>query len=320
LLATYENYAPHRLPCFVLMGNFSSTPHHDLGPLLDELASLIYQFESLAQHAHFVLIPGPHDVTGGGQVLPLPALRYSWLSSSSSSSSQHPTTRRRPKLNVHSASNPCRIYWQDQEMVVFRYDLLHLLQHHQIMILPHAATATAVPTTTSKSSHGDKEGTHGSGTSSSENDDEGADTKTNADITHDYRQVHCQAISTILDQGYLVPVAGVPIIWNQSHTLSLYPLPTALVLGGDAATHQAAFYEVYGGVHVLHPGSFGGNHGNHGGSYATYTPSRRTTHPEQNQFDKDNNDDDDDSMEEDKGLPVVEFGCMGDSTSNNAVS
>jgi DNA polymerase epsilon subunit 2 len=221
LFATYDKYAPDRLPLFVLMGNFSSTPQShpsQLTPLLDELATLIGCFANLRAHAHFCLVPGPHD--GVGYVLPLPALRK---------------THALDKIaHVHLASNPCRIQWRDQDIVVFRYDLLHLFQHHQIR-LPGTDRAAS-----------DDDDQHG-------------------------RQPHCRLLKTILDQGHVTPVAGVPIFWNLDHALSLYPLPTALILGGDTATQKDAFHEVYGGVHVLHPGAWDD------GSYAVYTPGRPET-------------------------------------------
>jgi DNA polymerase epsilon subunit 2 len=64
---------------------------------------------------------------------------------------------------------------------------------------------------------------------------------------------HLRLIKTLLDQGHLLPLSGAPIYWNYDHALRLYPLPETLILG---SSDSDAFYEVYGGVDVLHPGSF----------------------------------------------------------------
>lgn len=236
ILAGYENYSVDRLPCFVLCGNFSSTS--EPAPL-EELFRTIAQFSHLAQHAHFVLVGGPRDAGGvdaGPLVLPWPA-----VSASVPSSLAH----------VHLTSNPARLQWHDQEVVVFRYDVLHLLQRQQIR-LPMVGE---------------------------DNIDEARE---------HHRQAHCRLVKTLLDQGHLVPVAGLPIYWNYDHALRLYPLPDVLVLGGDG--RDEGFYEVYGGCHVVHPGSMSR------GNYAVYSVG-----------DKDDEDDD-----EEEGVRVrVEFGRLG---------
>ncbi|GAX28511.1 DNA polymerase epsilon subunit 2 [Fistulifera solaris] len=110
--------------------------------------------------------------------------------------------------NLHCTSNPCRIRWGGREMVIFNHNILHLLQQRQLR-LP------------------------------SEMDDE-----TNERM----RLPHCRMVKTILDQGHLCPVAGVPIFWNYDHALQLYPLPDTLVLGGSDCER---FEEVYGNVDVM---------------------------------------------------------------------
>ena len=145
-------------------------------------------------------------------------------------------------------------------MVVFRHDLLHLLQQRQILVQSSPMRTDIM-------------------------DEE----------ENRLRQPNCRLVKTVLDQGHLVPVAGVPIYWNYDHALRLYPLPDALVLGGD---DSQSFHEIYGECDVIHPGSMATQ-----SSYAVY----QSNHPE---FKGDEDDDsEDDSM---GGNNRVEFYQVGD--------
>jgi len=291
LLASYENYSPNRLPVFVLMGNFSSQAsflggdggtstsssavssgsrrignHHSGGSnsssstSIEELGSLLSSFTTLAQHAHFVIVPGPRD-DATGHVLPHPNM----LSRQGFSRVQ----------NVHWATNPCRIRNRGREMVVFRYDLLHLLQRQQVL-LQQGNVLTY--------------------------DEENGGLE---DEDQNFRRLpHCRLVKTILDQGHLVPVAGVPIYWNYNHALSLFPLPDVLVLGGD--DHKEGFHEVYGGCHVVHPGSVSRN-----ANYATFS---WTDHDRDGDNDSDNMEDDDHQSDGEHGGVTVQFGQLGEQT------
>lgn len=231
LLATYESYSPNRLPCFVLMGNFSSisaacNPNNQH---LEELGSLLMRFTSLAQHAHFVLVPGPND-SNAAQVLPCPNM----LSRNGFSSSRI--------KHVHWATNPCRIRFNGKEMIIFRYDLLSFIQRQQVL---------------------SQDKNNNNNTARVVNYDEDNEEDSEDERNH-LRKPHCRLVKTILDQGYLVPAANVPVYWNYSHALGLYPLPDVLVLGGDSSIMGEGFHEIYGGCHVIHPGS------SLTGNYATF--------------------------------------------------
>jgi DNA polymerase epsilon subunit 2 len=67
--------------------------------------------------------------------------------------------------------------------------------------------------------------------------------------THTARKL----VKTILDQGYLspFPLATRPVFWDYASSLSLYPLPTALVLADAEAPAFAVKYE---GCLVMNPG------------------------------------------------------------------
>jgi DNA polymerase epsilon subunit 2 len=202
LFARYDTYEPSRLPLFCLMGNFCSQfqlhAGEQLRQSLEELASLIGKFRNLADNAQFVLVPGPND--GVGHVLP-----YSWPKSLSDMACWNKVA------HAHLTSNPSRIRWKGRSTVLFRYNVLSLMQQRQIP-LPFA---------------------------------EGSE-----DIT---KVPHLRLVKTLLDQGHLLPMSDTPIYWNYDHAFRLYPLPDSLVLGSSDAT---AFHENYGGVNVIHPGSF----------------------------------------------------------------
>jgi DNA polymerase epsilon subunit 2 len=100
---------------FVLCGNFTSEPlacsdFYAMRQHYDRLAELIRQRPTLAQHAHFVLVPGPNDLTlGAGEVLPrsgLPRVFAEGLKES--------------VANLHLASNPVRLRFYGRDIVLFR--------------------------------------------------------------------------------------------------------------------------------------------------------------------------------------------------------
>jgi DNA polymerase epsilon subunit 2 len=73
---------------------------------------------------------------------------------------------------------------------------------------------------------------------------------------------HARLLKTVVDQGHLLPVAKEPIYWNFDHSMRLYPLPDAIVLGGSSAAEEQ---QVYDGCDAAHLGSFSKK-----GSYCTY--------------------------------------------------
>jgi DNA polymerase epsilon subunit 2 len=129
----YHDAANAAVPMFILMGNFirsvpavQATPAAGVQALksaLDELLTCIGKFPFLSQQGHFVIVPSPRDSLFQQHMLPIPAFLKS----------MRPTaTHTIP--NLHYATNPCRIRYNNQEMVIFRYDLLHLFQQHQLRL------------------------------------------------------------------------------------------------------------------------------------------------------------------------------------------
>ncbi|KAA0202584.1 hypothetical protein HAZT_HAZT008964, partial [Hyalella azteca] len=114
LLQGYSNFHP---TAFILCGNFLSESHTadqvlQLRQALTNLGETIAQFPELVARSRFILVPGPTD-PGPCSVYPRPALP------------KFLTEGLRQKVpNVELMTNPCRILYCTQEMVVFREDVM----------------------------------------------------------------------------------------------------------------------------------------------------------------------------------------------------
>jgi len=112
-------------PLYVLMGNFISKPvARTLGgrdviqAAFDALGDIIAKFPRQAQFAKFLLVPGPLDA-GTAVALPRRGIPESLTKS-----------LREKVSHVTFGSNPCRIRYFTQEIVLFREDLLRKMQRH----------------------------------------------------------------------------------------------------------------------------------------------------------------------------------------------
>lgn len=270
LLATYENYSPRRLPLFLFMGNFLSMPADFSGRSSSSGGSGGHMSMRQAMEELANLVAKFPNLARHAHFCLIPGpndgvghvLPFPPLP-------VQPAVQNKV-AHVHWGSNPCRITWNGRELVAFRYDLLHVLQREQVLLQDAINYAD-------------------------DNDDDDMD----EDAKH-RRQPHCRLVKTVLDQGHLIPVQGVPVYWNYAHALQLYPLPDALVLGGDHV--PVPYHEVYGGCDVIHPGSLHDSDG----SYAVYAP------------DRDN--DDEHSANCEFAATTVEFCQLGDDSSRLAES
>ena len=114
-------------PLFILMGSFTSKAYLAAGAreaikaVFTSLADCICTCPRLAQNAKFLIVPGPED-PGIGSIFPrraIPALFVKELQ------------QRIPHMTF--ASNPCRVRFYTQEIVLFREDLLRKLQRHVVL-------------------------------------------------------------------------------------------------------------------------------------------------------------------------------------------
>ncbi|KDR83646.1 hypothetical protein GALMADRAFT_235957 [Galerina marginata CBS 339.88] len=90
----------------------------------DALADLIVAYPSITRSTHFVFVPGPLDITVNSTLPRRPLL----------STLTGRLKTRIPK--VHLASNPCRIKFFDQEIVVFREDLMSRMLRNVVGVKP----------------------------------------------------------------------------------------------------------------------------------------------------------------------------------------
>ncbi|RKP27605.1 DNA polymerase alpha/epsilon subunit B-domain-containing protein, partial [Syncephalis pseudoplumigaleata] len=134
LQTIFDGYAsisdPTQLPvAFVLMGSFCSHPiymhgHHPVDQYksnMNQLADLISQYRTLREHCRFVFVPGPNDPWSGDTLpqRPIPA-----------------TFTEKLRMRLRHAiftSNPCRIRYGSQDIVVFRSNLLARMRRYCVV-------------------------------------------------------------------------------------------------------------------------------------------------------------------------------------------
>ncbi|KAF7433025.1 DNA-directed DNA polymerase epsilon, subunit B [Pleurotus ostreatus] len=116
----------------VLCGNFTSRSiSHGNGQDIqrytdnfDELAELISSYPEITRDTHFVFVPGPLDIAVNS-ILPRRPLISTFVSR---------LKNRVP--HVHFATNPCRIKFFHQEIVVFREDLMSRILRNTVGVKP----------------------------------------------------------------------------------------------------------------------------------------------------------------------------------------
>ncbi|MCO5615087.1 hypothetical protein L7F22_069375 [Adiantum nelumboides] len=123
---------------FVFMGNFCSHPcnlaFHDFTGLrsqFNKLGLIIAAHSRIKEQSKFLFIPGPEDL-GPANILPRPALPKIL----SKELQQH-------LPNAIFSSNPCRIRYYSQEIVLFRQDLLFRMR--RLCVLPPSEEETSDP-------------------------------------------------------------------------------------------------------------------------------------------------------------------------------
>lgn len=92
----------------------------------DSLADLIASYPLITRNTHFVFVPGPLDIAVNC-ILPRRPLLSSLV---------HRLKAKIPK--VHFATNPCRIKFFNQEIVVFREDLMARMLRNIVGVKPNA--------------------------------------------------------------------------------------------------------------------------------------------------------------------------------------
>ncbi|GLJ38887.1 hypothetical protein SUGI_0792820 [Cryptomeria japonica] len=123
---------------FVFMGNFCSRPcnlaFHSFSELrtqFGKLGSMIAAHTRLKEGSRFLFIPGPDDA-GPAKVLPRPALPNFFCEEV-----------KKHVPNAIFSSNPCRIKFYTQEIVLFRQDMLYRMRRS--CIIPPSLEETTEP-------------------------------------------------------------------------------------------------------------------------------------------------------------------------------
>lgn len=189
---------------FILIGNFATKSINAVGGrditvnAFKALSDTIASYPFLANNARFLVVPGSQDAGVCGHILPRRAIPEYFMEES-----------RKKIKHLTFSSNPSRLRFYTQEVVIFREDLLKKFQRRSIFNL---STSTATDDINSPSGEG-------LGHSYSQNSMEGSRKKGG--------ELSALLANTIVNQGHLcpLPAAVKPIHWELDYTLRLSPLP-----------------------------------------------------------------------------------------------
>ncbi|KEF52132.1 uncharacterized protein A1O9_11758 [Exophiala aquamarina CBS 119918] len=254
----------------------------------DALASIFSEFPSLISTTTFVFVPGDNDPwassfsAGGACVIPrqgVPDLFTSRIRRAFVTANTE-TARKAKSDPVPGeavwASNPARIslFGPLEEIVLFRDDITSRFRRNAVTFSTPEGEDVEDPTAPSQRPEPiDLEDPIGAERNATALDSMVHEATSHVPSTNNRAQTAKRRgpassragqgaaslpsarklIKTVLDQSHLSPFAYSirPVFWDHAGALSLYPLPTALVLA-DAETPQFAI--TYEGCHVMNPG------------------------------------------------------------------
>lgn len=236
----------------VFQGSFSSVPvHASLSSKtttlsthyknnFDTLATLLARFENITEQSMLVFVPGVNDpwksmISRGAA--------YAWPQNPIPSSFTQKIDR--VCKNVIWASNPTRIAYISQEICIARDDLSQRLKRHSVEY-PSLEEAREQELAELKEQFQAKMN---------------VDDTSIHDLFKDKDQLPAKVkqsrklVKTLLDQGHLSPFTTNirPVVWDLDHALTLYPVPSTLVL---CDTTASAFDVTYNGCKTINPGKF----------------------------------------------------------------
>lgn len=221
---------PNDLPISIVFnGSFASSPKHssEYKNLFDSLAAILDTFPVISGNVQLVFIPGENDQwqTPLWPKQTIPKIFGNRIN--------------RVARNVQWASNPTRMVYLSQEIVIARDDLGSRLRRNTVLF----------PKLNKKLDDEDEDLDEGE-------DDNGDESRTEIERLESLPPRISEArkvVKTILDQGHLSPFAKnlKPIIWHLDHTLHLSPIPSVLILSDPSSP---AFDVTYNGCRCLNPG------------------------------------------------------------------
>lgn len=228
---------------FIMIGPFSSNPPKD-GPrawshyqdLFDGFAEFIERIKNVRQ-CRFVFVPAGNDPGFVDSLLPRPAIPEpifdAW---------------KRAKLDFVATSNPCRIIYFSQEILVFRNEITQQMRAKSLN--------TSLNSLVEKNERQQEQ---------ERDQEETQDIQTKSHVMSD----HKRALRTCLNQSTLSPfnLSNQTVLWDSDHSLSLYPIPDALII----AERQNSFEFSYEDCKCANPGSFPSAEG----SFLLYNPAQK---------------------------------------------
>lgn len=270
--------AGHTPMTFILIGNFTryavlagggSGGSVEYKEYFDSLASILSEYPSILEDSTFIFVPGDNDPwasafsAGAAAVLPkrgVPELYTSRVKRAfaTANAEAEKSASKKMKGEVAWSTNPTRLtlFGPAHELVVFRDDMSGRLRRKGLRF-----RKLDEPESGEIDGPSDQQAVDGSGDMEVDRTIESAEsglpepkaTETSKATMPSDLQTARKLVKTILDQGCLspFPLTNRPVLWDYGSSLSLYPLPTALVLMDPEAPPFALTYE---GCHTMNPG------------------------------------------------------------------
>lgn len=257
---------------FALMGNFvqhaimargASGGSIEYKEYFDELAALLSDFPTLLQASAFVFVPGDKDAWmssfSAGAATPLPRRAVPDMFTSRIKRAFMAANAEKEKGGKKGdgeavwTTNPARIsvFGPAHEVVLFRDDITGRFRRSALRLKKDepAPAQDAVMSGALNNDNSEVDPIQDEGAMDIDHKEPPPPTEIPTDIL-----AARKLTKTLLDQGYLspFPLASRPVLWDYASSLSLYPLPTALVV---CDTEAPPFCVTYEGCHVMNPGS-----------------------------------------------------------------
>ncbi|QLL33719.1 hypothetical protein HG536_0F00430 [Torulaspora globosa] len=209
--------------------NISSTVQYRNN--FDELADLISQFENIAEASTLVFVPGVNDAWGS-----MVSMGAAHILPQQPVPSRFTHKLRKVCRKIIFASNPARMAYLSQEIVIIRDDITERFKRHSVPfpmeILAQSHDKSANPEVTAIRQL----------------------IKADDQLPMKVRESR-KLVKTVLDQGHLSPFLTSirPIAWSNDNALTLHPIPSTLIFCDTTAPR---FDLTYNGCKALNPGKF----------------------------------------------------------------
>lgn len=247
----------------VFLGSFISTPFTTDGCSTrykegwDFLAQLLLEFKTIISKCDLIFVPGDNDpyaatfsagATPAWPLSPIPSVFTARV--------------QRAAPNAIWASNPSRLSYLSQDIALVRDDYGGRFRRNSLVVLEEESNHEAEMKETVPDSSQNED---------SEEDEERIAQKAALSSMIEQNKMAIKerktpylapevaearkVVRTVLDQAHLspFPLSIRPVVWSLDHTMSLTPLPSAIILA-DSTTPM--FKVTYEGCHVINPGPF----------------------------------------------------------------